>query len=1193
MAIKDVSLKDIDFSKFKEVEEPKGKKAKDVSLKDIDFSVFKKVEEQSNTIYFEDEQMAGGFPESYRPQEMEYGLNTDINGRNKADFFGKIPYYSKQFGKGMVNFTLNIPKVPFVFQKEVGELIREVEKPKGFEKFTTFGLIKRSMFELGKTKIDDSIIESNQRMIDFNNETIDKIGIKRPEDKLGRFIFDLGGAAGSLALSIGTVAVTGNPILASGVFGALQQTSLYEEARAKGKTAKEAFRIGSVGGIAETSLEYVGLHVFLESMKVYKPFGRLILRTATESIQEISQQFSEETVAKISGIRDTTWKVIVANSLYAGGIGAITGAGASTVVGFVENNPIKELMKYSFSVEASMQIVEYIANSRENEIVKQSTDIIDGQSSPMTVDEKNIKESFTVIESFLDKTDELREIADARPEDVLRDEVIDKIKSERIKQEIIEKPEVTQQRVGIERDFAFDDTSTKKEGHFRLKPPPSAIDYFDRKAFQVKDKKSDFISKNKVNGVVLPEGIRAIVGKVAGTEVVQDLRFDKNLWSEEKAKEWFEANKGEHFVRFYYIPKIEIKKEPEFDDPTFQENFNLQQKRIGFINKAIDQVKSIGVDTKEIAGKSFSIVSTRLSNISSKLKHVLRRFHYNINTSNKKDIDLVKPFLEKVRKINREDYYNLDFALKNRYVNRGNEIIKKHGLEKEFKNVRIMLDDMFKRAESSGLDINFLEDYFPRKVIDYEGLINYLRGTENWTEIERHLKREDPKNELDNEDKAEIINKLLRGYGGNKIGLFKPGFTKKRAIDEVTPDINTYYQDSMDSLMDYIAGMNNAIEARKFFGIDPKHIDESIGAYVNQLIEDNVITTKEEKEIKTILMARFKQGTMHGAVRAYKNITYIYTMGSPISSLTQLGDLAFSIYKNGGYRTAKGFIKTVLAQERIKKEDIGVFEIAQEFSDRSLSGKLVSKTFDIIGLSFIDKLGKESFINSSYERLLSEAKKNTKEFNDSLVEVFGDEAKQVKKDLLNKNISGNVKYLLFSELSDFQPISLAEVPEYYLRSGNLKILYMLKTFTLKLFDVYRNEAFSIMGTDPKRGIRNLLKLTFSLALMGATADTLKDLLLGRDIRLKDLVMDNIIKLMGFTKWQIYKSRRDGLGTAIMQSITPPVAFFDDLYRDVLKKNSVIPDWRFWGRIPVVGKVYYWWFGGGKRFTKRGKRKRGL
>jgi len=193
-------------------------------------------------------------------------------------------------------------------------------------------------------------------------------------------------------------------------------------------------------------------------------------------------------------------------------------------------------------------------------------------------------------------------------------------------------------------------------------------------------------------------------------------------------------------------------------------------------------------------------------------------------------------------------------------------------------------------------------------------------------------------------------------------------------------------------------------------------------------------------------------------------------------------------------------------------------------------------------------------------------------------------------DLKNQRPSTNVKYLLFSRLADFQPITISEMPEYYAKGGNARIFYMLKSYSLKQIDVFHNKVFMDMKKNPKKSIGNLVRLATALAAMNASADVIKNVLLGRPTDLSDLTVDNILRLIGLNKWTIYKSRREGIGAAFIATILPPVPFVDDLYRDLSKKNKPdVADMKIWNAIPVVGKFYYWWFGGGRQFLDKKKK----
>ena len=184
-----------------------------------------------------------------------------------------------------------------------------------------------------------------------------------------------------------------------------------------------------------------------------------------------------------------------------------------------------------------------------------------------------------------------------------------------------------------------------------------------------------------------------------------------------------------------------------------------------------------------------------------------------------------------------------------------------------------------------------------------------------------------------------------------------------------------------------------------------------------------------------------------------------------------------------------------------------------------------------------------------------------------------------------------MKYLLFCDISDFQPISLSEMPQVYLTSGNGRIAYMLKTYSIKLVDVYRNEVFRQMKTNPKKAIGNLVRLTFYTAMLGVGADSLKDLLMGREINLGDTFLDNIFKLAMLSKYQVENFRKDGIGKALLSSALPPTNVFDDLYKDITDKKlytgeKPVTNIKTIRNIPFAGKLYYWWFGAGKEVREK-------
>jgi uncharacterized protein YfbU (UPF0304 family) len=547
------------------------------------------------------------------------------------------------------------------------------------------------------------------------------------------------------------------------------------------------------------------------------------------------------------------------------------------------------------------------------------------------------------------------------------------------------------------------------------------------------------------------------------------------------------------------------------------------------------------------------------------------------------------PFLEKYSKLEVVDARTLDYALKVSDLNKILEIVEANDMLKEYEEVKNVLEEIYDESEKVKLGLGYLENYFPRRVTDPFKFMSFIKETENWSKIEAELKLLDPENEMTDTEKAQAISTMLRGFGGDKALLARPSYSKERQIIDFTPKMNAYYNDSSQTLMDYVRAMTESIEARKLFGKSEKDINQSIGMVVNDMIKSGDIDFKDEQKAKEILLARFNaKGIKHFSL--YKDFTYLTLLGSPISAITQIEDIGITMYRSGLFNTAKGLLTSINKTNDIKLQDLGLVDMSEEFADATKAKQIVKKIFKITGFTFMDRLGKESFINGVYEKYKQEAKNPSERFLTILDEIFGEEANQVLADLKGNDISPNVKYLMFNELAEIQPLTLSEMPEYYVRGGDGRLFYALKSFTLKRLDYLRNTVIDEMQADPVKGMMNLSRLVFCLILMGASTDWLKDFLLGRKTKPEDMLVNNIFKMFGFGKWVVYQARREGLMSALIRQIVPPFNLADDLYKDVVNKRE-LPKWDAWASVPVAGKFYYWWFGRGQDTTKKKAKKK--
>ncbi len=529
------------------------------------------------------------------------------------------------------------------------------------------------------------------------------------------------------------------------------------------------------------------------------------------------------------------------------------------------------------------------------------------------------------------------------------------------------------------------------------------------------------------------------------------------------------------------------------------------------------------------------------------------------------------------------------------------------------------------------------------------------------------------------EVKADIISNIILG---KSTGIAGPGNIQGRVYETIPKEFAKFYMDSDAALMSYIYSLTKKIESRRFFGKTPKKIQqlktqkkqkqtalikaeqlveiseandrpeladyearvaeltqdikkidqdlnkykfqrdytENIGSYIDDLMTNGKVHKKDENTLKNILNARFNEHGTTGIVNAYKNFAYIDTMGSPISALTQIGDLAWAMYA-GKVWTPKGFsdtikntVKAVLGRSNITKEDLGFERIAQEFADGTTLGKAVSKVFNTVGLTKMDSIGKEVLINNALSQYQAQASSEIgrKQLLKDFKPIFGPQSNEVINDLLATDLatnpSDNVKFLLYSKVLDFQPMALSEMPELYLNSGNGRVFYMLKTYTLKQFDVFRREVFNEIkdgakNNDPKKivnGVKNMTQLMALLTLANAGADELKDFMLGKETKFQDHVIENFLTMGGASRYMRMQVTREGIGSAAGQQILPPFKFFNALSKDVSGDVENLSDLKTIESIPVGGKLFYWHHGKGaglkktqeeQDFSKAGKKMR--
>jgi len=655
-------------------------------------------------------------------------------------------------------------------------------------------------------------------------------------------------------------------------------------------------------------------------------------------------------------------------------------------------------------------------------------------------------------------------------------------------------------------------------------------------------------------------------------------------------------------------------------------------------------------DTKKALRDFGGIISDALDPLSRKLKKIspaiaqaVRGHDKEVSKKTADFINRGSPFLVSMGKL-LKDKPELQERLHSHLLNGEYKEIASNILDKvnaptavykEMKQMRDVLNEVREYArERGGIDVGYIEDYFPRIVADYKSFREALGRTRNVevknqvdTALEEYAKKNNigTVEQIPESEAAEVVSRVLRGYPQQQ-GM-TPGSAKMRKIQEVDGQMAAGYKKPGEAFTEYIERMVQATERRNFFyrkaksastvgfqgskdrlGADlgsKMEVADGISSVVMRLQKENNLSSDDVEMLQRLIEARFSSQAVGPAFQFIKNVNYISTMGNFGSAVTQLGDLAYSFHFNG-------FDNTFQSMFNKKIDFVKMFGLTNVNSDllnnSGTTAKLLDNVFTVTGLKKLDQFAKNTTMNAIWRKQKQLAAKDANALLDDLRPTFGDDlSRQMVRELQSSNPNSQnlpkaVEELIWYKFLDLNPATLTEMPSLYNKSGNGRIAYMLKSFTLKQFDVFRQagiddilKAKTLYSQGKKeqaanlatKGVGNLLKLGLIFAAANATTDVIKDTMYGRPTKPDDLVVNNLLKLLGVNRYMAYEFQRKGLGSVVGQTILPPFTVFDRASRDL----SAI-----FGDGPVKGNtlqgtpldLYYWHYLGGLDKVERMK-----
>jgi hypothetical protein len=631
-----------------------------------------------------------------------------------------------------------------------------------------------------------------------------------------------------------------------------------------------------------------------------------------------------------------------------------------------------------------------------------------------------------------------------------------------------------------------------------------------------------------------------------------------------------------------------------------KDNIDTTPKNIDVSNVDWKEVAKEGVGSSK--GKSFTeklgrdiesgfgIASSNLrKRAGDKVFSLLREYSFKVDSFGGKASNEVRGFIKGMSKMNRKmfgnkaDYQNMTHALLNQDFERASEIAKKHGFEKEFDKVKSFLDEIHTRAKEAGLKVGKLENYFPRVVADYDGLFeayNKKFGKEGRSYLDKVLTSYASKKyrsvvTLTQEERAEALTNAIRGYGEGKINV--GNVSRARQFKELPPEFMKFYHTPEQSLVMYGDKMNKRIELKKLFNLNDTEQD-NIGAMLDGFNMSPSDLEASKEIIGAILAPKTGENIVSITIRKSATITLLANIASTIF---QTADISKNAYKFGIFKA----LGSLFRKKPFKRDEL-FNNITHEFSD----SKLVSNSLKAVGFDRLDKLNNEAFMANAFREASSLAKKGKggsyNDFKEYANVVFrGDENRIAKfiEDVKNKKVNDETKLYVYNKVLDVDPRSLMEMPEAYLKHPNWRLAYSMKSYGLKVMDMFRQEMRS--GKPTYKKAYKMVKLAAFLTAGGATGSQLRDWYNGKDSSISDNVMNNALQLMMFSTYDISNIKKDGAGNAIINKFAPPMRLINDISKDITSAGDG-KGLQSIRNIPIIGSEAYNRLGKGKSIREK-------
>ena len=687
----------------------------------------------------------------------------------------------------------------------------------------------------------------------------------------------------------------------------------------------------------------------------------------------------------------------------------------------------------------------------------------------------------------------------------------------------------------------------------------------------------------------------------------------ERIAKEEKKKSKKEKNKRLEQAR-EDVTNVEIDKE--------RENSKSEKERVDKIIKSTKSDNTVWWSIKKTASDIITPVSTRIREISPKIYRELMRYFQNKDILTNQRLKEIDPFLKamwKIRKENPVRFMDIWVALANRNIGYANGLLQEYGVKIPTK----LLDTIYDEAEDVGLNINYLGSYYPLSVKAPKSFLEELMKVGNGdiaSEIEKKIQQESQKKwwPLDESEITAIINSVIAWEEKwPDVNTWNKHLKKRNTEIERTPKMLEYCDDPISTLIWYIEWMTQSIERAKFLWKSRSWNVHTLADYVYNA--KNGLDPDQQDELMELLKSVFNDASPNKFYQTWRDIATLTTLWSPSSTLTQIGDLSFSIYENWWREALKATWDIFMKRKAFDLKDMWVINRWEEYtninSQKNLLQKAIHNVFKLTFFSNFDTFWKSTFIQSTWNKRRKRALKwenGDPQLIKDIMKITDDEYTTIKiiNDLRNWVFSEDVALVMYMKLWDIQPLTKAQMPKAYLDNPNGRLFYQFKTFGIKQLDYVLQETkeqtrwFKNLSTTEKfLRVAQIASMIFIMTLMWAWASELKDItmrrrsnslilrwLFGEEVwseQIWDKIWDSALQLFWLSRYTVMQMKSDPVDAITNLFTTFPatnlIAYpFKDINKAFKDDGSI--NWRnpsAYQLIPVIWKYRYWIYWGGQ------------